>query len=225
MSASEQKPSTLAIAPHGALCLAGANSLAARARTDLRNREEAEEWLRKGLEFKETSHSEEAFKCFEQGIRVSPNDPELQYQIGSAFHSGTGAGKLLAKALSWYRMAAEQGHADAQFLLVGFYDRSRVQALAWLRMAAEQGYLMAQYSMCNIYGYGVNYGQSWNHDVPRDYMEACFWRELIILDWKKCEMRGEYVNEFLAKLSPDEQGIVKVRAAESFASHQPGRRE
>ncbi|MEE8263505.1 MAG: tetratricopeptide repeat protein, partial [Gammaproteobacteria bacterium] len=51
----------------------------------------------------------------------------------------------LAQAAKWYRLAAEQGHLDAQNNLGFMYaqgrgvPQDRVQAYAWLNMAAEGG--------------------------------------------------------------------------------------
>ena len=53
--------------------------------------------------------------------------------------------------MRWYRMAAEQGYADAQFNLGIAYDnginvaKDTKEAVRWYRMAAEQGYALAQY--------------------------------------------------------------------------------
>jgi TPR repeat protein len=54
---------------------------------------------------------------------------------------------------SWYRMAAEQGLPEAQYIL-GTYCRqseniqeARVEAPKWFRRAAEQGHALAQYEM------------------------------------------------------------------------------
>src|SRR5438309_9048594 len=52
--------------------------------------------------------------------------------------------------MKWYRKAAEQGHADAQFALGACYANGRgvgkdeVEAGKWYRKAAEQGHAEAQ---------------------------------------------------------------------------------
>jgi TPR repeat protein len=54
------------------------------------------------------------------------------------------------QAVPWYRKAAEQGHAGAQYTLGTMYDRGwgvakdMTQAAEWYRRAAKQGYAMAQ---------------------------------------------------------------------------------
>ena len=50
------------------------------------------------------------------------------------------------EAVRWYRMAAEQGDANAQFNLGVMYDNGEgvseddVEAVRWWRLAAEQGH-------------------------------------------------------------------------------------
>ncbi len=52
-----------------------------------------------------------------------------------------------------YRLAAEQGHATAQFLLGTIYERGqevsqdRTEAARWMRLSANQGYLEAQVAL------------------------------------------------------------------------------
>ena len=55
MSTGEEKHPALVVAQSTALTKAGANSLAVRGRNHLRDKEQAEEWLRKGLELHETA--------------------------------------------------------------------------------------------------------------------------------------------------------------------------
>ncbi|PKL76497.1 MAG: sel1 repeat family protein, partial [Candidatus Melainabacteria bacterium HGW-Melainabacteria-1] len=55
-----------------------------------------------------------------------------------------------AKALIWYRKAAEQGHADAQNNLGSVYElgqgvtANRATATEWYRRAATQGHMIAR---------------------------------------------------------------------------------
>ena len=55
--------------------------------------------------------------------------------------------------MKWYRMAADQGHAQAQFNLGVMYKNGQgvVQdysaAMKWWRMAADQGHAMAQFNL------------------------------------------------------------------------------
>ncbi|WP_314252108.1 tetratricopeptide repeat protein, partial [Eikenella halliae] len=64
----------------------------------------------------------------------------------------------------WYRKAAEQGDAEAQFNLGAMYATGRgvrqnyAEAGKWFRQAAEQGYAEAQYNLGAMYftGGGVH---------------------------------------------------------------------
>jgi TPR repeat protein len=150
MSAGEENRAALVPVPSTALTKAGAKSLAARGRADLRTREEAEEWLRRGLEFlrqaqihkvfddSESFYEEEppcdrnlfadpnnrqecAFTCFERGIQLNPHHPGLQFMLGDSYDIGTGVERDDRKAFFWIRKAAEQGYADAQDALGCMY--------------------------------------------------------------------------------------------------------
>ena len=74
------------------------------------------------------------------------------------------------QAAKWYRQAAEQGIADAQYSLGGMYYNGEgvaqdyKQAIKWYSQAAEQGYVRAQNNL------GVMY---YNGDgVAQDYKQA-----------------------------------------------------
>ena len=72
------------------------------------------------------------------------------------------------KAVKWYRMAAEQGSADAQFALGVMYGngdgvpRDYSEAVKWWRKAAEQGFAPAQYNL----GKTLQEGQGVPQDQP-----------------------------------------------------------
>ncbi len=58
--------------------------------------------------------------------------------------------------IRWYRLAAEQGHVDAQFSLGMHYleghdaERNLAEARKWLEAAALQGHAEAQYQLANL---------------------------------------------------------------------------
>ena len=145
MSAGEERQAALVPAQSASLTQAGAKSLAARGRADLRINEEAEEWLKRGVEFYWQQQYEDAFRCFERGIQLNPNDPKLQTNLGYAYFKGEGVPKDCAQAACWYRKAAERGNPEAQFSLGALYDlgqgvpRDYAQAEYWYRRAADQG--------------------------------------------------------------------------------------
>ncbi len=71
------------------------------------------------------------------------------------------------KAHNWFRKAAEQGYAEAQYSLGDLYYRRRdgkqekqnyTEAFKWFKKAAEQGSAWAQYGIAELYrnGFGVS---------------------------------------------------------------------
>ena len=76
-------------------------------------------------------------------------------------------------ALQGFRRAAEQGEADAQFILGSMYDRGEgvlqdyAEAAKWWRRAAEQGHVFAQISLGELFRNGEG--------VLQDYAEAVKW--------------------------------------------------
>ena len=92
-----------------------------------------------------------------------------------AFHRG---GEALGRkdyptALAWFRKAADQGFAKAQYNLGLMYElgdgvaRDYAQAMIWYRKAADQGLATAQYEIGHLYNGG--------HGVARDYAQAMIW--------------------------------------------------
>ena len=164
-----------------ALTKVGTKSLVARGRADLSVREEAEEWLKKGLDFHSKLQFEEGFACFERGIQLNPNHPEIQRWLGNMLTNGEGVRQDYTQAASWYRKAAEQGNAWAQCCLGTAYSKGQgvtqdyVQAAQWYLKAAEQGNAWAQYNLGNAF----SQGQGVNHDR----MQAAFW-------WRKAAEQG-----------------------------------
>ncbi len=81
-----------------------------------------------------------------------------------------------ATILKKVRPLAEQGDADAQFVLGTMYLRGRGvpqdynEAVRWYRLAAAQGFTMAQYNL------GVSYAKG--RGVPEDYVQAHMWFSL-----------------------------------------------
>ena len=88
------------------------------------------------------------------------------------------------EALKWYRMAANQGDADAQYRVAVHYaygsgvDKNLAEAVRWYRMAANQGDMYAQYEIGCCYEAG--------NGVEQDIDEAVRWYELAAE--KGCEL-------------------------------------
>ena len=68
-----------------------------------------------------------------------------QLKIGYCYDQGIGVGQDYGEAAKWYRKAAEQGDAVAQYNLGVFYEEGKGvlqdidEALSWYRASAEQG--------------------------------------------------------------------------------------
>jgi TPR repeat protein len=108
-------------------------------------------------------------------------DPIGQRNLGLCYSNGyglpRGIDKIIqyhAEAAKWYRKAAEQGLADAQFDLAEIYRfgspgvaENPEEAYGWYRCAAEQGHPEAQVKLgyCYMNGSGI----------PKDDVEAVRW--------------------------------------------------
>ena len=112
-------------------------------------------------------------------------DALTQNVTGMAYKYGKfGVPQDHAASIKWYRKAAEQGDADAQFNLgrvydrpIGMYAKSRaapqddLEAVNWYGKAAQQGYAPAQSNLAEIYAAGGS-------GVPQDFVQAYFWMSL-----------------------------------------------
>ena len=82
----------------------------------------------------------------------------------------------LQQATMWFKKAADQGHAEAQYSLgKAYYEfhgasgvpKNDLQAALWYRRAADQGHVGAQTSLGVLYYNGEG--------VPQDYDQATLW--------------------------------------------------
>ena len=87
------------------------------------------------------------------------------YQVGLWYHAGGCLKPDGTKAVEWFRRAAEQGHADAQYELglryyYGYYysvdaiEQDDEEAAQWIQKAAEQGHSRAAWWLGDLYAYG-----------------------------------------------------------------------
>ena len=72
------------------------------------------------------------------------------------------------KALEWYRAAARQGHAHAQYAM-GFYEKDKREELRWYKLAAEQNHTSAQFNLAKMLVEGDG--------VPKDLDAAKEWMQ------------------------------------------------
>lgn len=95
--------------------------------------------------------------------------PEAQYTLGIRYETGDGVPENYTEAVRWYRLAADQGYAEAQYdLAVSSYrDQNFAEAMRWWRLAAEQGHAFAQFNLGGLYSLGEG--------VDQDDAEAAKW--------------------------------------------------
>lgn len=105
-------------------------------------------------------------KAAEQGHAVAQNNLGSMYENGWSYRDEfldyvfayyTNQKKDYAEAMKWYRFAADQGNAIAQYNLGRMYENGlgvpadHIEARKWYRMAAGQGDLVAQYRLAESY--------------------------------------------------------------------------
>lgn len=99
-------------------------------------------------------------------------DADAQFVIGEAYHDGRGGKRNYDEAARWYRLAANQGHAFAEFRLgymlsQGEIKRNYEEAAKWYRLAAAQGIGSAQNNLGVMYSRGLG--------VPLNAVYALMW--------------------------------------------------
>src|ERR1035441_8301400 len=98
--------------------------------------------------------------------QAEKGDAESQWRMGVYYAQWAlpvGAESNLVNALAWYRKAADQNYAKAEYNLGNFYSVGRVvetnlaEAVKWYRKAADQNYADAQNNLgvCYANGRGV----------------------------------------------------------------------
>ena len=120
--------------------------------------------------------------------------------LGEMYHDGKGVTLNHSRAVKWYRRAAEQEYACAQWYLGEMYgkqysvNKDYVKAFDWYRKAAEQGHADAQYSIGLMYHYG--------HGVDKNVSTEVDW-------YRKAAKRG-HVDAQLSLEFPRQAGIDVV---------------
>lgn len=96
-------------------------------------------------------------------------DAEAQLLIGVSYYIDSD----YAEALKWYRKAADQGVAEAQYMVGHMYDigegvtQDYKEAVKWYHMAADQGNADAQFNIGIMYDFDEGFTE--------DYKEALKW--------------------------------------------------
>ena len=98
--------------------------------------------------------------------RANAGDAEAQRTLGAMYEFGLGVTQNGVEAVAWYRQAAEQGHAGAQYNLGTIYgiappstpitaqQKPTPEDVADIRVRAEQGEAEAQYQLGKMYEVG-----------------------------------------------------------------------
>ncbi|MFL5047776.1 MAG: tetratricopeptide repeat protein, partial [Xanthobacteraceae bacterium] len=93
-----------------------------------------------------------------------------------------------AKAVTWLRLAADQGDAAAQFRLGLMYSEGQgvpqdhAEAARWYRLAADQRYPQAQYNLGLLYAKGEG--------VEQDNVMAHMWFNLAVAQFPASDARN-----------------------------------
>lgn len=139
-----------------------------------------EELIAKKLAKPSKFDPEDDFKTLNQAAKNG--DSVAQFELGEAFHKGTGVEEDMTEAVYWYRLAADQGNADAQWQLADLYEcgnhviHDLPEAVRLALLAAESGHAKGQ----NLAGYILETG---GDDVAADLITALRW-------YKKAAQQG-----------------------------------
>ena len=107
---------------------------------------------------------------------ANQGDTNAQSRIGGMYTLGRGVARNYVEAVRWFRLAAEQGNADA--VLSRYHVRlwlgvaqNDAEAVRWNRLAADQGDATAQRSLGDRYALGIGVAKN-DEEVVRWYRLA-----------------------------------------------------
>jgi len=141
-----------------------------------------------------------------KSVKSAPSPQSMSakdaYERGENYrYARYGFGQDYAEAVKWYRKAAEQGHARAQYALGFMYESGRgvtqddSEAVKWYRKAAEQGDASAQSNLGLMYESG--------RGVTKDDSEAVKW-------YRKAAKQGNANAQFaLGVMYQNGRGVTK----------------
>lgn len=148
--------------------------------------------------------------------KARAGDALAQNLMGLAHKYGTFVRQDHALSAQWFREAAQQGFADAQFNLGriygpadGLYRKSRgapedyAEAAKWLGKAAAQGYAPAQIKLGELYATG-------GPGLAQDNGEAYFWTSLAAANGNQAARKQMEV--YAARMSEAQVAAAKERA-------------
>ena len=136
-------------------------------------------------------------------------DPEAQTLLGLSYFGGRGVATNYSQAVYWWRQAAGQNNAVAQYNLGVAYDRglgvrqNGAEAVQYYLKAARQNHPDAQFNLAACYYNGTG--------VEQDYVEAYAWADLAAETHTKAAKNRDDLG---AKMSPEQMARAKKRAPE-----------
>ena len=144
-------------------------------------------------------------------------DPEMIYSSGLMSLDGGGVPQDHIEAASWFRIAAEQGHANAQHALALMYENGQgvsqdySEAAKLYRMAAEQGHAGSQNNLGILCENG--------NGVTQDRADAIKW-------YQKAAENGDVnglsnLNRLEARIDLDKYQNIVFAFSDLMAAHAP----
>ena len=133
------------------------------------------------------------------------------------YQMGQGVPQDYVETVKWYRKAADQCYAVAQYFLGVMYiagqgvQQDHAEAVKLYRKAAEQGYAVAQYIL------GINYLSSLG-GISRDLIKAHMWTNLAASRYPSGKTRDEIVEmrDLIAKRMTPDQIVEAQRLARKW---------
>ena len=116
------------------------------------------------------------------------------------------------KAVRWFRLAADQGDADAQSNLGVMYANGEgvleddPEAVKWLRLAADQGVAAAQFNLGVMYANGGG--------LPEDYVLGYAWLNLAATQGS--ETAREYKDDLQERMTAGQIAQAEEMSATLF---------
>ena len=160
-----------------------------------------------------------------QRARAEEGDADAQADLGFMYRQGLGVRQDDAEAVRWYRLAADQGHAEAMDILGYLYSapdvfaggervpHDYVDAVRWLRLAAEQGGADGMFSLGSMYLDG--------NGVPQDDVQAHMWFSLMAsrtTDFERENVAGNR-DRVADRMTPEDRSEAQRLAREWDAAH------
>ncbi|RJT92754.1 sel1 repeat family protein [Arthrobacter frigidicola] len=151
--------------------------------------------------------------------KARAGDAMAQNLMGLAYKCGMGVKQNHAASIQWFRRAAEQGEADAQFNLGrlygsevdGMYKNGRAapandaEAFKWYRLAAEQGHTQAQVRLAQLFAKGLT-------DIAPDQVQAYQWMSLAAASGEPTA--AKVVADYAAQMKPEQLQQAQLLAEE-----------